>query len=80
MLVIGMVTFGNLKYTKMAINALKDHTDAEYHLIVVAGQNGDGTAKYCKSQGIEVIEHTRNWGFPHAQSLNIHLNELIFKG
>ena len=66
MLVIGMVTFGNLKYTKMAINALKDHTDAEYHLIVVAGQNGDGTAKYCKSQGIEVIEHTRNWGFPKS--------------
>lgn len=66
MLTIGMVTYGNLKYTKMAVEALHDHTAEPFELIIVAGKHGDGTVKWCEDNKIACIEHKQNNGFPKS--------------
>lgn len=63
---VGMVTFGNLKYTRMSLNALRDHTSLPFDLMVVSGKKNDGTEKFCKSEGIDCKLHSVNWGFPRG--------------
>lgn len=63
---VGMVTFGNLKYTIMSLNALRDHTSLPFDLLVISGKKNDGTEKFCESEEIDCKLHSVNWGFPRG--------------
>lgn len=59
---VGICTFGGLKYSQLAIeNTQKFDVD----LVVVIGKPGDSqTLEYLKNKGIPYIQHNENKGFP----------------
>jgi len=62
---VGMVTFGNLNYSKLAIDSLYASTDIPIELVIIVGKPGDlETQKWAKSIGATVITHNINKGFP----------------
>jgi GT2 family glycosyltransferase len=64
---VGMVTFGGLEFTKLAINSIKETTKHPIDFFVVIGQPGDyATATYLVSEGISHIQHSENMGFPYS--------------
>lgn len=62
---VGIVAFGNLKYTKLAVKYLKLNTTIPFDLFIVASKHGDGTPEWCEKQGINYISKKLNWGFPN---------------
>lgn len=72
-LFVGMVTFGNLKYTRHAWAALEREIpglrERETPSLLVVGDPYDSqTARWAAAQGIPTVKHERNWGF--AVSVN----------
>ncbi|HEX9805147.1 MAG TPA: glycosyltransferase, partial [Candidatus Dojkabacteria bacterium] len=65
-LYIGVATYGNLKYTKLAIKSIIDGTTTPFKLLVISDNQGDGTKEWCNSQGIYCKQRQKNWGFPSA--------------
>lgn len=62
---ISMVAFGNLPFTKLAIQSVKDTCHYEYDLFVVNGKNSDtDTTRYLQENNIPYIIHEENKGFP----------------
>lgn len=62
---VGVVTFGNLSFTKLAIDSVINTTSHSVDIVAVIGKPGDGeTRAWLKSKGITAIEHTENKGFP----------------
>src|SRR3990170_3147595 len=68
-LYIGMVTFGNLPYTRMAIQSLMKTVSPPAEFVVVVGKPGDEeTASWLveslPSSNDKIIRHKTNLGFP----------------
>ncbi len=64
---IGMVAFGNLPFTKMAIESIEETTTEPYEIFVVVGKPGDvETAEWLSMEGIPHIVHQKNMGFPSS--------------
>lgn len=64
---IGMVTFGNLEFTKLAIQGIKDTVTKPYMIFCVVGKPQDvATAEWLSSQNIPHVWHTMNYGFPYS--------------
>lgn len=63
---IGIVTFGNLPFTKLAIREIRATvTNPNYELFVVVGNPEDHeTRRFLASQQIEFVFHRENMGFP----------------
>jgi GT2 family glycosyltransferase len=66
-IMMGMVTFGNLPFTKLAIESMKNTASYPLKYFVVVGKPGDiETQDYLTSEGIEFIVHDKNYGFPKS--------------
>ena len=52
---IGIVTYQRLEYLKRAVAGVRQHTSSEYELLVADDGSTDGTAEWCRVQGIRVI-------------------------
>lgn len=64
---VGIVTFGNLIFTKEAIRSIKETTTNELDFFVVVGKPGDvETPKFLESMNIPFITHSINMGFPYS--------------
>jgi len=64
---VGMATYGNLKYTKLAYNSLVEHTDTEFDIYIVIGKPGDQeTLDWVIAKDIPYILHGINKGFPYS--------------
>jgi GT2 family glycosyltransferase len=62
---IGMVTFGNLEFTKIAVESVEKTAHFPYDFCFVAGKPDDyETLEYLKSKSPNVIYHNVNKGFP----------------
>jgi len=62
---IGLVTYGNLPFTKLAIRGIRETTTMPYELYVVVGKPGDNeTAWWLEDEGIEHCVARENVGFP----------------
>jgi GT2 family glycosyltransferase len=62
---IGMVTFGNLPFTQLAINEIRRTTKSDYRLFVVIGKPDDNaTREWLLEQDIDFTLHEQNLGFP----------------
>lgn len=66
--VVGIVTFGNLDFTRLAIESIeKTAVENDIDFIVVVGKPGDtATTNYLLEKGIPHIVHGINWGFPKS--------------
>jgi len=74
--VISILTYNKLEYTKKCLEKLFENTVMPYHRIVVTDNNStDGTVKWLKSldNKIRLIENEENQGF--AQAHNFIMNE-----
>jgi len=65
-LLIGMVTFGNLGFTKMAVRSIRETVKTPHNILIVVGKPGDTeTMEWVKGQrDIFGIPHKDNLGFP----------------
>lgn len=64
---IGIVTFGNLPFTKLTYQAILDTVKSPYKVCIVVGKPGDGdTVNWAASQGLPHIVHSVNHGFPYS--------------
>lgn len=62
---IGMVTFGNLEFTQLAVREIRRTTAAAVDLALVVGKPGDqATAAWCRQEGLVHWCHGVNMGFP----------------
>jgi len=65
--VIGIVTFGNLEFTQLAVQSVWDTVKSPYKLCIIVGKPGDGdTAGWCARNDIPHIVHNQNYGFPYS--------------
>lgn len=64
---VGIVTFGNLKYTQITINSIIRNTDTEVDFFVVVGKPGDTeTRQWLIDNKIPHTVHEENLGFPYS--------------
>jgi len=64
---IGFVTFGNLPFTQLTVNSIRETTRNEIDFVGVVGKPGDtATLNWLDSVGIPSICHTENFGFPYS--------------
>jgi len=66
---LGMVTFGNIEFTKLAIRSILETSKriGIRDIILVVGKPGDTqTVDFANQSGIPYITHTRNYGFPYS--------------
>lgn len=64
---IGLVTFGNLEFTKLAIKSVKETSSYDVDFFVVVGKPKDmETVDWLVKEKIDFVLHTRNWGFPFS--------------
>jgi len=62
---IGIVTFGNLEFTKLTVAAIRETTKSPMELAIVVGKPDDNeTAAWLDQEGITAIRHSSNKGFP----------------
>jgi GT2 family glycosyltransferase len=62
---ISMVTFGNLRFTKLALRGIRETVTKPYSLFMIVGKPGDkDTEEFLTSEGIPHKSHTMNMGFP----------------
>lgn len=62
------VTYGGWRWTRRALEALRDHTDEEFEVIAVDNHSPDGTLEHLREDvgGITVVPNPRNVGFAAA--------------
>jgi GT2 family glycosyltransferase len=64
---IGIVTFGNLEFTKLTIRGIEETITKPYDLFVVVGKPIDITTEhYLRSKEISFVSHEKNYGFPYS--------------
>ena len=65
---IGLVTFGNLEFTKMAVRSIRETVlKYPYDIFCIVGKPGDReTAEWLESEGITYKKHDWNYGFPYS--------------
>ena len=65
---LGMVTFGNIEFTKLAIQSIEDTSKAELDYFIVVGKPGDtATLDWLQTKpNIKYIVHSENMGFPYS--------------
>ncbi|HEX6262978.1 MAG TPA: glycosyltransferase family 2 protein [Actinomycetota bacterium] len=65
---IVMVTYGGWDWPRRALEAVRDHTDAPYEVVIVDNDSPDGTAERLREgvRGARLILHDRNVGFAPA--------------
>lgn len=64
---VGIVTFGNLEFTKLTINSIKETTKNSVDFYVVVGKPGDyKTWEWLDEQKIAHTVHAENMGFPYS--------------
>jgi GT2 family glycosyltransferase len=62
---IGISTFGNLDFTKLAVRSIRETATKDVTILVVVGKPDDTeTLKFALDEADMVIQHNRNWGFP----------------
>lgn len=62
---IGMVTFGNLPFTKIVVETVKQYTNSSVDFFMVVGKPEDNeTPQWLDEQGIKYHKHNENHGFP----------------
>jgi len=72
---LGMVTFGNLMFSRLTIESILNTTTKPLDLFVVVGKPGDTeTIEWLESKGIPHIIHPENYGFPWG------LNDIYDRG
>lgn len=75
---IGVPTFGNFHFTKMALEHIKKTVGVSYNLFVVVGKPQDrDTPKYCADNDIPFTKHLTNKGLP--ASVN-DIYDVAFRG
>lgn len=68
-LLIGMVTYGQVKYTRLALRYLYQLTTTPFDLAVVIGKPGDKeTENLVQDKATKIFKHSKNYGLP--KSLN----------
>lgn len=64
---VGMVTFGNDKFTKLAIRSIKETATKPVDIFIVVGKPNDfETRAICAEEGIPIKVHDQNYGFPYS--------------
>lgn len=64
---IGIVTFGGLNFTKLAIKAVRENTIKPVDIFIVVGKPDDKeTINYCWENDIPHKIHSANMGFPYS--------------
>jgi len=64
---IGIVTFGNLEFTKMAVESIEETVTKPYEFYIIVGQpNDSATREWLKLKGIPYKVHSVNMGFPSS--------------
>lgn len=64
---IGMATYGNCGFTKLAVQSFRETVKNPYDMVFVVGKPDDmETIEYLKSEGFPFVYHTYNKGFPSA--------------
>uniref|UniRef100_A0A6M3IVR9 Putative methyltransferase n=1 Tax=viral metagenome TaxID=1070528 RepID=A0A6M3IVR9_9ZZZZ len=72
---LGMVTFGNLMFSKLTIESILNTTTKPLDLFVVVGKPGDKeTIDWLEKNGIPHVVHPENYGFPYG------LNDIYDRG
>ncbi|HUI30864.1 MAG TPA: glycosyltransferase [Candidatus Acidoferrales bacterium] len=60
-----ILTYNQLKYTKITLDSIRKHTKVPYEIIVVDNASSDGTVEYLKTQrDLQIILNEENLGFP----------------
>ncbi len=85
---LGMVTFGNLNFTKLALEESLNTTKRNrLEPFVIIGKPDDfETRDYLEAKGIPYVMHKENFGFPYSLNdiydyfLNNNFNNLIIQG
>ena len=64
---IGIITFGNLPFTQLAIHEIKRTTKAPVDFFVVVGKPDDtATGQWLAENKIPFTLHEQNWGMPYS--------------
>lgn len=65
---LGMVTFGNIDFTRMAVNSVLETTTHQIDVFIVVGKPGDtDTINWLASNPhIKYVVHDKNYGFPKS--------------
>lgn len=64
---IGMVTFGNIAFTQLAIQGIRETVKEPYDLFLIVGKPEDeATVGWLQREGIPHIAHDYNYGFPYS--------------
>ena len=64
---VGIVTFGNVEFTKITVNSIKETTEGELDFFLVVGKPGDKeTENWLIEEGIAHVVHDENYGFPYS--------------
>ncbi len=64
---IGIVTFGNLEFTKLTVRGIRETTTEDYLIYAVVGKPDDtATAEWLSSENIPHTFHDYNYGFPYS--------------
>lgn len=62
---VGIVTFGNLEFTKLAVQSVRETATKPVDICVIIGKPGDDqTRQYCADNNLPHIVHDVNKGFP----------------
>lgn len=62
---IGIVTFGNLPFTQLALRSLDETVCEPHKIMVIVGDPRDvETVRFLQQEGIEYLRHEENMGFP----------------
>jgi len=64
--VVGMVTFGNLLFTKLAVESVRNTTNDCDLFLVIGKPNDEETKNWVKQENIPHIIHNENFGFPYS--------------
>lgn len=64
---LSFVTFGGLRFSKLALQGIKETVKSNYDVFVVVGKPGDWeTKEWLESENIPHVMHTENMGFPFS--------------
>lgn len=62
---LGISTYGNLPFTKLAVESVRETAKKDVSVLIVVGKPDDAeTLAYAHDHADMVIQHERNWGFP----------------
>ena len=64
---IGLVTFGNLPFSKLTYQSILDTVESPYQVCIVVGKPGDNeTIQWANNLNLPHIVHDINYGFPYS--------------